>query len=630
MKFINPKDWHRHYSDFGVQLRLFIMLTVAFLITINFVAFYFLFSIKKEYNSYSKSQMAIVAEAIGKELEKTRDKPTPILTGKNQEYLQSMRDLGVLENIQVISNEGNILYNFSRPFEGSSNIWPGLNQDNVSSLQKGNSFFSDFYEKEGIYYRSYFLPVLAYGYKDYIVIKVEAEQTFLARLEKASPLLVGLRTVGIVAILVITYLFVTTAVKPLRQLSQEVQSYRMASASGDEDTSKEMDLRLALDTFREMVNELQDKEKVLQELYASAEQRAEKLKNYNDYILESISSGVISLDTEGKITVFNQAAEHIIGISEREARHLSIEDLFGENRNVIELLQHSLEKGREHNRVEISYRNRNGRLFWLNVSSSILKDDVGKTIGTTFLLFDITEIKKLQEQINLKERLSALGEMAAGIAHEFRNSLASIIGYARLLKKRLPKEDERTELLNSIMKESKAQEQIVRQFLDFTRPTALNLQKINLLDVLDEAICSIQNQFSPEEKEEYKILKDYDEDEVDINGDFTLLRQVFSNIILNGIEAMPRGGALSVSVSKAEDVENRPVATISISDTGVGINEEDNSRIFTPFFTTKEKGTGLGLALSHKIITQHEGNIDFISDGRSTVFFITLPLYSVV
>jgi PAS domain S-box-containing protein len=506
-----------------------------------------------------------------------------------------------------------------------------LKQENISSLQKGNSFFSNFYEKKGIYYRSYFLPVLAYGYKDYVFIKVEAEQTFLARLEKASPLLVGLRTIGIVAILVITYLFVTTAVKPLRQLSQEVQSYRMASsASADEDTSKEMDLRLALDTFREMVNELQEKEKVLQELYASAEQRAEKLKNYNDYILESISSGVISLDTEGKITVFNQAAEHIIGISEREARHLSIEDLFGENRNVIELLQHSLEKGREHNRVEISYRNRNGRLFWLNVSSSILKDDEGNTIGTTFLLFDITEIKKLQEQINLKERLSALGEMAAGIAHEFRNSLASIIGYARLLKKRLPKEDERTELLNSIMKESKAQEQIVRQFLDFTRPTSLNLQKINLIDVLDEAICSIQNQFSPEEKEEYKILKDYEEDEMNINGDFTLLRQVFSNIILNGIEAMPRGGALSVSVSKAEDVENRPVATISISDTGVGINEEDNSRIFTPFFTTKEKGTGLGLALSHKIITQHEGNIDFISDGRSTVFFITLPLYSVV
>ena len=163
-----------------------------------------------------------------------------------------------------------------------------------------------------------------------------------------------------------------------------------------------------------------------------------------------------------------------------------------------------------------------------------MRDDKGNAIGTTFLLSDLTEIRKLEEQINLKERLSALGEMAAGIAHEFRNSLAAIIGYTRLIKKQISGEKDIEDLLTSIMEESSSQEKIVRQFLDFTRPTNLNLEEIHIHDLLDEVITGVKSQIR--EIDKYTFRKEYHKNNLTLLGDYTQLKQVFSNLILNKLQ----------------------------------------------------------------------------------------------
>jgi signal transduction histidine kinase len=251
---------------------------------------------------------------------------------------------------------------------------------------------------------------------------------------------------------------------------------------------------------------------------------------------------------------------------------------------------------------------------WLGFNTALLTDTSGNGLGVILSFSDLTEVKRMQEQMELKERLSALGEMSAGIAHELRNPMAVITGYLALLAKR--QDESGQSVIRDISAEINSMNRIIGDLLTFARPTALNRVAVNIREMITACVESVLHGRA----EEPRIETVLDLLAVTANADEVLLRQALGNIIQNAVDAMPEGGTLAIRSWKERAL------MIVVTDSGSGIPVDTVRKIFLPFFTTKEKGVGMGLALAHKIITSHGGRIDVESrEGSGTVFTITIP-----
>jgi PAS domain S-box-containing protein len=377
-----------------------------------------------------------------------------------------------------------------------------------------------------------------------------------------------------------------------------------------EGTKKESEVGFVVNTFHELVTKLKNNEKELAELKSLAEEKAVRMEAYNENILQSVPSGVVTVDTSLTIKSINQAAEHILGIDAKESVNRSLPDVFHEP--VITLIKDdNVSVGCEH-----PYVTGDGRHIWLGLATSHLKNAVDETIGSILVMTDLTDIKALQRQVELKQRLSQLGEMSAGISHELRNSMSVITGYAKLLSRQI--DEKNKPAVNSIMAEISHMDRIITELLNFASPSVLNVSVIDLNKIIRETVSSVAGN-----NENVRLLMEV-EGELQINADEVLIRQAFNNLIMNALQSMPDGGDLEISSSSAGER-----AVVLIKDTGDGIPVSLRDKIFLPFFTTKEKGFGLGLALVQKIIVSHSGNIDVESrEGKGTTFIINLPLAS--
>lgn len=366
-----------------------------------------------------------------------------------------------------------------------------------------------------------------------------------------------------------------------------------------------------VDTFQELVSKLKEKERELEVLRKEAEDRAVAIEGYNENILQSVPSGVISFDEEMRITKINQAAEKIlevkgeavIGRYHTDVLNKSITDLL-HNRKVIE-------------RGEISCITPSGKKIWLGFTLSPLKDRKGMTIGQILVFTDLTHLKAFEAQMELRAKLSSLGEISAGIAHELRNPMGVIAGYTKLLSKKADNSLKPT--VDTISKEIVVMDRIISDFLSFAKPAELTISDINLKPIIENCTATIIDK-----RISIKLKLDMNGLPV-IKGDEVLLRQAFTNLIQNAVEAMPQGGKLTIKASTPTGSAG-DFLDVSISDTGHGISENIMDKIFLPFFTTKEKGTGLGLAIVHKIVVSHEGNISVDSSDKGTTFKIRFPL----
>ncbi|MBI5056774.1 MAG: PAS domain S-box protein [Nitrospirae bacterium] len=376
----------------------------------------------------------------------------------------------------------------------------------------------------------------------------------------------------------------------------------------DEDIKEHSEVGFVVDTFHELVGKLKEKENELQRLKAFAEDKAVSIEAYNENILQSVPSGVISIDNDMRIKSINQSAERILGINAREVI----------DRNCIEVLSEPLvtlmKEGRTVSRDEYPYITGDKRHIWLGITASELKNAAGEKIGGIFVFTDLTDIKSLQAQVELKERLSQLGEMSAGISHELRNSMAVISGYAKLLGKKT--EPANIPTVNAITEEIKSMDRIISELLAFAKPTVLSREEVDLNELIRETAESV---LTGNDAVKFSINS---EGPVSIKADMVLLRQALSNLFINAAEAMPGGGSIDADLRL---IQNK--IEIRIKDSGCGIPEEIRRKIFLPFYTTKQKGFGLGLALVQKIIVSHGGAIEAESkEGDGAVFTITLPL----
>ncbi|UCH79947.1 MAG: PAS domain S-box protein [Nitrospiraceae bacterium] len=363
-----------------------------------------------------------------------------------------------------------------------------------------------------------------------------------------------------------------------------------------------------VDTFHDVVSKLKEKEAELEKLKASAEEKADRAEAYNENILQSVPSGVISLDNELRIRSINNSAENILGVRFGDAIGKQFNEVFLEPLSSVFNEQHPLA------RDEYQYVTVDNRHIWLGITSSELYNGEGSKIGYTLVFSDLTDIKSLQAQVELKHRLSQLGEMSAGISHELRNSMSVISGYAKLLGKKVNEINRST--VESIISEIGHMDQIISELLSFAKPSVLVKEDVELNSLIERTISSIAR-----DKKDIPIALKADSP-VTIKADGVLLRQALSNLLINAIEAISGQGRIDITL---KELQNK--AEVTIKDNGCGIPEDIRQKIFLPFFSTKQEGIGFGLALVQKIIVSHGGSIEVNGkEKKGTTFRIELPL----
>lgn len=381
-----------------------------------------------------------------------------------------------------------------------------------------------------------------------------------------------------------------------------VRSYSKTGNGGGEDSQ----VGFVVDTFHQTVAQLKEKERELDSLRRLAEDRVEVVEGYNENILESVPSGVMSVDEDGIVTKINSSGAHLLGIDRTEIKGKRFSELLTGRLGEIFERESTVERG------EAEYLSPSGRRIQLGLAINPLLDADKKRIGKLIVFTDLTELKALEAQAELRHRLSSLGEMAAGMAHELRNPMAVISGYTKLLSRK--SDDGSKKTVDAISAEVEIMNKIINDFLDFVKPPELNRSISDIKEIVIDALRII------EDRADIVTKTDLPEG-MSISADALLLRQAFSNLVRNSAEAMPAGGAISVSCRMIDGA-----VELLFSDSGGGIPEAIRQKVFLPFFTTKEKGTGLGLALAHRIIEQHGGFTEIVGSSGGTSVRVVLPI----
>ncbi|MGE5809102.1 MAG: two-component system sensor histidine kinase NtrB [Nitrospirota bacterium] len=392
-----------------------------------------------------------------------------------------------------------------------------------------------------------------------------------------------------------------------------MRRYRRELGVAKEQREKTTDTSFIINAFHEVTKQLKEKEKELERLKSIAEQHAENIESYNENILQCVTSGVMTFDAECRLTTINRAAEETLSLGKDDVIGKTCLELFGHNeisRAVRNTLEGHVPSARMEDRLE-----RSGGGLWLGFNTAVLADRQNEVIGVILSFTDLTEVKRLQAQMELRERLTALGEMSAGIAHELRNPMAVISGYLNLLSKKTDQAGQ--EVTRKIAEEISGMNRIIGDLLTFARPASLNRARVNVKELLEGCLASARQAAAPDKPFETKVRIE----EIEASVDEVLMRQAFTNLIQNALEAMPGGGTVFLEAGMRNDE-----LAVVIRDTGTGIAPAIVKKIFLPFYTTKDKGVGMGLALAHKVITSHGGRIEVESkEGKGTTFTVMLP-----
>jgi two-component system, NtrC family, sensor histidine kinase PilS len=352
---------------------------------------------------------------------------------------------------------------------------------------------------------------------------------------------------------------------------------------------------------------------------ASATRDLADYRLFNDRIIESMRSGLVTTDLLGHITTFNRAAEEITGYRARDVRGKEIYAIFGDIEEQIEAGLESIRTRTRLPRFDISCKTAGGAEIHLGFSVAPLVDEAKNSRGYVLTFQDLTEVMELEREVRRQERLAALGKMAAGLAHEIRNPLASMRGSVQVLASELSFSQDQSQLMQIVLRESDRLNRIVSDFLTYARPPKIERTVIELASLLSETISLLRN--SPELRPDHLITEDYPDKPVLYEADPNQIRQIFWNLARNAIQAMPQGGELSVTLEARSEHD----VTIAFSDTGHGMSREQRERLFEPFNSTSG-GTGLGMAIVYQLVRDHHGRVLVESEcGKGTRVAIRLP-----
>jgi len=382
-----------------------------------------------------------------------------------------------------------------------------------------------------------------------------------------------------------------------------------------------------------------------------------RIRMDTDDILRHVKSGLVTVDTLGRIIYFNRAAEEILGYAEPEVKGKYYEDVFKRRMpQLVEKFYQALRFNQVDSRSVLYITGSNNRSVPLGISTSILGDEQGGIRGIIAIFQDLTQALKLEERIRTADRLAAVGELSAGIAHEIRNPLASISGSVEVLKEELALSGENQKLLDLIIKETGRLNQILTEFLQYAKIGPTVFTKVELSHLVDEVIQIVKNR--PVFGEKISIKKRIPSDSLYVLGEENQIKQILLNLLANAIESMSEGVNQMIHTEESpalgggeekpreilianqslnqidqyyfngEEPEDSDLVPIAIIDQGKGLTEEQREKIFSPFYSTKKNGTGLGLAIVQRLVNSLGGRIEFRSQlGAGSVFVVYLQKY---
>jgi PAS domain S-box-containing protein len=385
-----------------------------------------------------------------------------------------------------------------------------------------------------------------------------------------------------------------------------------------------------------VIEKLRAQEKELARLHVLAQERAQESERMTEEVTRNMPTGLLLVNATGAISSTNPAAEEALGL--RPMRYRSYREVLGDDSGLAQMLTACLRDGKTIQRGEVEHVTHEGEVRRLGVTISPIYRHERMTVrrhvsdpprrpekkvsGALCLMSDLTELTALQKQIRWKENLAALGEMSAGIAHEFKNSLATISGYAQMIRGESKPGDIR-DSAEKILDQTRALTHVVTEFLKFAKPLEISYETVPMADVVERLIEELHESV-PGCK--FSCAGEFAE----LPGDEPLLRQALLNLARNGAEAARSKGAKAAEVSitgTREELGGRQWQRVCVADNGPGIPERDLQKIFLPFYTTKADGTGLGLAVVQKVALQHGGSIEARNrTGGGAEFLLWLPL----
>ena len=343
------------------------------------------------------------------------------------------------------------------------------------------------------------------------------------------------------------------------------------------------------------------------------------LQAFNEHVIESLTSGLVTTDLRGRVLSMNRAAEHIAGVTSLEARGRLAAEILQAPQEFARGLEADL-RGAHSLRADYTCRLANGERTEIGLSAARLVTPDGPA-GYLLTFQDVTVMRRLEREARKQQRLAAVGEMAAGIAHEIRNPLASMRGSIQVLRSELTLTDEQASLMDIVLRESDRLNDTIRSFLSYARPQAAVPKPVDLGRVLQEAATLLRN--SPELRPGHRVEVEGPAEGLVIQADEPQIRQVVWNLATNGLRAMPAGGPLRL-VARPGAVDQGPALVVSHQ--GVGIPPDQLDTLFQPFQGSFGQGSGLGLAIVHRIVQDHRGEVAIESEvGRGTCVTVRLP-----
>jgi PAS domain S-box-containing protein len=352
------------------------------------------------------------------------------------------------------------------------------------------------------------------------------------------------------------------------------------------------------------------------------------------HMVANMRNGVLAIDRSGCLVLINDEACRAFGLPpDLDYLGQPYADVFRQHPDIVRVLGGAFDMAALPNRAELRLKP-TGKV--IGYTLSLIRDETEQPIGAALFFKDLTHVEQMEERERLRDRLAALGEMAAAMAHEIKNPLAGIEVMAGLLRRQVPDKQDAQSLVNDIINEAKMANAIVQEMLEFVRPVRLQLDRASLTDALTSAVTMADGKAR---RGDIRVDIDVSATLPQIQGDGHQLTQVFANLLINAYEALDGSGAIALKARLLESGEEGallpdgyhpvPTVVVDVSDNGPGVSPELTDKIFNPFFTTKPQGSGLGLAIVRKIVDAHEGRIDVRgAAGQGTCFRVTLPVES--
>ena len=445
-----------------------------------------------------------------------------------------------------------------------------------------------------------------------VLLLFPAEKFF--KLQRSTKIIsyLNLFVIGFAGIL--GFYFIESTLRPLRVLMQTARS----APTELPDAGKRNDSEFLIGTFKGVIAKLKEKEQELNRLHQAEKARADDVEQLNQDLLRSIGSGLILIDHSGKIRVFNHAAESILEVSKLTALKQPYESVIANYSPILlKDIQDCFQQRNHIVHAEMEWKTAKGNPRFVSASIMPLQDRQQQFSGVFCIFSDITEFKTLQQHMAQKEKFASLGEMAAGVAHEFRNSIATVTGYLQMVEDRVTLEQKT--YIAPIYKEVNALQKVVNDFLSFAKPAQPQLNPVDLGDIIRECI----EEASVASREiQFQLQGEFP----NIPGDEGMLHQIFSNLLRNAVEALQETGRKGHIIVHGTIPAEGKVLRVEIQDNGSGIRAENLDRIFMPFYSTKQNGVGLGLAIVQKLVLSHNGSIQVDSTPEGSVFRVQLPM----